>query len=126
MKADVAKVVANLARQSKSEATVVEISVLSDILKHLCNSLQASVEAFSHEELEWNKGFQLAIQDCLLELSRKVGDCTLIYEMMASTLEKLSSNPSVSRSTVSSLVILARITASLPSLTQMQQASFST
>lgn len=122
MKADVAKVVANLARQSKSEATVVEISVLSDILKHLCNSLQASIEAFSHEELEWNKGFQLAIQDCLLELSRKVGDCTLIYEMMASTLEKLSSNPSVSRSTVSSLVILARITASLPSLTQMQQS----
>eukprot|EP00250_Pteridium_aquilinum_P019525 c24467_g1_i1 orf=242-3247(+) len=122
MKADVVKIVANLARQSKSEATVVDISVLSDILKHLCNSLQASVEASSHEELEWNRVFQLAIEECLLELARKMGDSTLIFEMMALTLEKLSSNPAVSRSTVSSLLILARTMASLPSLAQTQQS----
>lgn len=121
MKADVAKVVAHLARQSRSETTIVEISVLSDVLRHLRVSLQASLEAPSHEDLECNRGLQSAIQECLLELGRKLGDCALICEMMALTLEKLPSNSVVSRSTMCSLLIMADIMASLPRLARSQE-----
>ncbi|KAI5058253.1 hypothetical protein GOP47_0026944 [Adiantum capillus-veneris] len=121
MKADVAKVVANLARQSKSESTVVDISVLSDVLQHLRISLQACGEDSSHEHSRWNKDLQSAIQECLIELARKLGDCTLICETMALTLEKLSSNLAVSRSTIHSLLIIADILASLPSLARSQE-----
>ncbi|KAH7429732.1 hypothetical protein KP509_09G063300 [Ceratopteris richardii] len=120
MKAAVVKIVASLTQDSKTESTIVEINVLNDIFRHLCSTLQASTGAVAYEDLEQNKGLQSAIQDCLLKLVRKLGDFGLICEMMALTLEKLSQS-TTSKSTMSALLILADIVASLSNLARKQQ-----
>lgn len=120
-RANIVKIVSSLARHSKSQATVVEIRPLSDLLRHLQNSLQGSIEASSDVELGGNKLLQSAIEECLLELVKKVGEANSIFEMMALALEKLSIIAVVARTTINSLLILARIMASLPGQLQMQQ-----
>ena len=124
MKADIVKVVASLTERSKSEATIVETGILNDMLRHLRNSFHPAGEEFNSIELGWNNKLQLAIQDCLQRLAKKMGDPTPIYEMVTLNLEKLSSVAAISRSTISSLLVLSHIMVSVPELMRMQQVKF--
>lgn len=121
IKADVVSIAACLARQSKSKATAVEIGVLSDMLRHLRNTLQVSLEGSPLLKLDYNKDLQLAIQEFLAELVKKVGDLTPIFEIMALTLETLPSVAMSSRSTIHSLLIFGGILASQPALKSTHQ-----
>jgi hypothetical protein len=124
MMADIVKIVATLAQKSMSEATVVETSILNDMLRHLRNSLHPGEEAAEYSEFGMNKELQLAIPGCLQRLAKKMGDPTPIYAMVALNLEKLSSVAAISRSTICSVLVFSHILVSVPELIQMQQVMF--
>ena len=124
VKSDIVKVVASLVQKSRFEATVVEVSVLNDILRHLRNSFQMVVDLSDCVELGWNKELQLGIQECVQVLAEKLGDPVPIYEMMALNLENLSSVAAISRNLISSLMVLVHVVVSLPRLTQFKQVIF--
>jgi hypothetical protein len=121
VKADIIKVFASLVRKSRSEATVLEIGVLNDILRHLCNSFENVMETSDSAVVIWNKELQLAIQECLQGLAAKLGNPVPIYEMMGLNLEKLSSVGGSFRSMISALMVLVHVVVSLPQLMQRKQ-----
>eukprot|EP00249_Psilotum_nudum_P022334 c28475_g1_i1 orf=207-3284(-) len=121
MKADIVEITTILARLSKAKATVTEVGVISDLFRHLRRTLQCSLEASGPLERNWNNSLQMALEECLLEFARKVGDANPIFEMMAVALEKLSTTAVVARTTITALSILSDLVTSLPDHSYAQQ-----
>ncbi|KAJ8771840.1 hypothetical protein K2173_027017 [Erythroxylum novogranatense] len=117
LKSHVIQLAAALARQIRSEAVLVEISIVSDLCRHLRKSLQATVESAGDQESNLNISLQNSIEFCLLEIAKGIGDTRPLFDMMAITLEKLASAGVVARPTIGSLIVLAHvISLSSPSL----------
>ncbi|KAH7430210.1 hypothetical protein KP509_09G088600 [Ceratopteris richardii] len=122
IKAQIVSIAASLTQQSTSEVTVVKVSVLSDMLRHLRNVLMASMDASLQPLLGDYTDFQLAIQKFLSELMKNIGSPSPIFEAMALTLENLSSTSLFSQSTMYSLLILGSIMAAQPLIIPNQQS----
>ncbi|XP_008808672.1 protein SEMI-ROLLED LEAF 2-like isoform X2 [Phoenix dactylifera] len=108
-KSDIVQIAAILVRQLRSQAVVAEIGAVNDLCRHLRKSLQTTVESAGPEESNWNDTLQNAIEDCLLEIVKGIGDTRPLFDMMAITLEKLPVTAVVARATIGSLLILAHI-----------------
>ncbi|XP_015874915.3 protein SEMI-ROLLED LEAF 2 isoform X2 [Ziziphus jujuba] len=108
LKSYVILVATALARQIRSGAMLAEIGFVSDLCRHLRKSLQATVESVGEQESNLNVTLQTSIEDCLLEIAKRIGNAQPLFEMMAITLEKLPSGI-VARATVGSLMILAHM-----------------
>nr|XP_010938251.1 uncharacterized protein LOC105057345 [Elaeis guineensis]XP_029124027.1 uncharacterized protein LOC105057345 [Elaeis guineensis]XP_029124028.1 uncharacterized protein LOC105057345 [Elaeis guineensis] len=115
-KSDIVQIATILVRQLRSQAVVAEIGAVNDLCRHLRKSLQATVESVGPEESNWNYSLQNAIEDCLLEIVKGIGDTRPLFDMMAITLEKLPVTAVIARATIGSLLILAHIV----SLTSIQ------
>ncbi|WOL00283.1 hypothetical protein Cni_G08996 [Canna indica] len=117
IKSDIVQIATSFVRQLKSRVVVAEIGVVSDLCRHLRKSLQATVESVGLQESNWNDSLQNSIEDCLLEIIKGIGDVHMVFDMMATTLEKLLSitleklmaTAVVARATIRSLLILAHI-----------------
>ncbi|CAN6467929.1 unnamed protein product [Victoria cruziana] len=109
MKSSIVQIVTTLAQQFRSRALVAEAGVVSDLCRHLRKSLQATDESVGLEESNANLCLQSSIEDCLLEISKRISDTRLLFDMMAIALEKLPSVGVVARATVGSMLILAHI-----------------
>ncbi|MCO5547331.1 hypothetical protein L7F22_000779 [Adiantum nelumboides] len=121
VKSDIVSIAASLARQSKSKSTAIEIAVLTDILRHLRNTLMATLEASLQPMLGDYTHLQLAIQNFLSEIVKKISNPAPIFETMALTLETLPSAAQFSQNTMSSLLILGSILAVQPLSVPSQQ-----
>ncbi|XP_057856005.2 protein SEMI-ROLLED LEAF 2 [Cryptomeria japonica] len=121
MKTDIVEIAAILARQARSKPTVAEVGAISDLCRHLHKSLQATMEAIGPLEVNWNASLQDAIEECLTELIKRVGDPGPIFDMMAMALEKLSVIPVAARATIGAMSILAHIIASKCDHSYVQQ-----
>ncbi|KAL3696176.1 hypothetical protein R1sor_010252 [Riccia sorocarpa] len=111
LKLHVVEVIGSLAKHSKSRATVADIAAMSDLVRHLRRSLQSSVDLSAPRQAgvnNLNNSLQNAIEDCLVELARRISDATPLFDMMATTLEKLSVNAVVARTTVEAVAVLAQ------------------
>lgn len=71
-KTDIVRIVAILARQTRPKATLNEVSVISDLCKHLRKSIQATMEAVDQQEINSNMSFKSYIEECLLEFVKRV------------------------------------------------------
>ncbi|XP_042512049.1 protein SEMI-ROLLED LEAF 2-like [Macadamia integrifolia] len=109
IKSDIIQIATALARQLRTRAIVSEIGIFSDLCRHLRKSLQATVELVGQQESNLNSSLQTSIEDCLLEISKGIGDARPLLDLMAITLEKLPSAGVVARATVGSLLILAHV-----------------
>lgn len=109
MKSHVIQSAAALARQIRSGTVLADIGFVSDLCRHLRKSLQATVESVGEQESNLNISLQNSIEDCLLEISKGIGDAQPLFDMMAITLEKLPSAGVVARATIGSLLILAHM-----------------
>ncbi|KAF3783263.1 EFR3-like protein [Nymphaea thermarum] len=109
VKSSIIQIVTALAQQFRSRALVAEAGVVSDLCRHLRKSLQATDESVGLEESNANLSLQSSIEDCLLEISKRISDARLLFDMMAIALEKLPSVAVVARATVGSMLILAHI-----------------
>ncbi|KAL2608505.1 hypothetical protein R1flu_027078 [Riccia fluitans] len=124
LKANVVEVIGTLRRQSKAKATVADVASMSDLLKHLRKSLLFSRDAssFSHRHvLDDHKALQLALEDALTEFAKKIVDAGPVLDMMAINLEKLSDSPSVARSAIEAVSVLARCVSFIPDQSYTEQ-----
>ncbi|CAK9238619.1 unnamed protein product [Sphagnum jensenii] len=118
-KTNIIALTAVLTRQSKAKATVAEVGAMSDLLRHLQKSLQSGMETSmvvgdNKDFPEQNSALQTAIEECLMEFGRRVGDAGPVLDMMAATLEKLPTKTVIARSTIQAVSVLALAVAYLP------------
>ncbi|KAL8459913.1 hypothetical protein ACS0TY_031715 [Phlomoides rotata] len=124
MQLDIVQVVTNLARLTKIQSSVAIVSAVSDIMRHLRKSIHYSLDdaKLGDQVINWNRRFHKAVDECLTELSSKVGDAGQILDVMASMLENISSITVIARTTISAVYRTAQIIASLPNLSYSKKA----
>ncbi|KAI3472191.1 hypothetical protein Pfo_029679 [Paulownia fortunei] len=124
MQLDIVQVVTALARLTKIQSSVAIVSAVSDVMRHLRKSIHYSLddENLGDELIKWNKKFHEAVDECLTELSSKVGDAGLILDVMATMLENIPSITIIARTTISAVYRTAQIIASLPNLSYQNKA----
>ena len=72
-------------------------------------------------EASWNMSLQNAIEECLMELMKRGGYPGPVFDMMATTLEKVSTVPITARATIGAMFILAQIIASVSDQSYVQR-----
>ncbi|PUZ77921.1 hypothetical protein GQ55_1G412000 [Panicum hallii var. hallii] len=124
MVVDIIKVTACLAEHSKAQSSTALMAAISDVVRHMAKSMQslASDAGPGDNMVKWSNGHGKAIDECLVQLSRKVGDAGPILDILAVVLENISSSTIVARSTISAAYRTAQIVASLPNLTHQSKA----
>lgn len=121
---DIVNVATQLAQNAKQEASVALIGAISDLMKHLRRCMQYSAEASSPSDNldKWNTELQSTLEKCILQLSKKVGDAGPILDMMAVSLENISSNVIVARTTILSVYRTAQIICPIPNTSYHKKA----
>lgn len=74
MQLEIVKVVTSLARHTKIKHSMALISSISDVMWHLRKSMHHSLDDahLGADMIEWNRNFQEAVVECLVELCNKV------------------------------------------------------
>ncbi|TVU07713.1 hypothetical protein EJB05_41079 [Eragrostis curvula] len=116
MQLSVVEVAATLAEESNAPASASTIGAISDLVRHLKRTFHITLGSKDLELVKWNEKFRKAIDDCLVQLSKKVSDAGPVLDMMAVMLENIASTPVVARSTAAAVYRTAQIIASVPNL----------
>ncbi|KAL3632475.1 hypothetical protein CASFOL_025459 [Castilleja foliolosa] len=124
MQLDIVEVVTGLAKLTKVQSSVAIVSAVSDIMRHLRRCIHNSLDDANLGEIliKSNIKFRDVVDQCLTELSSKVGDAGLILDVMATMLENIPNVTIVARSTISAVYRTAQIIASLPNLSYQKKA----
>ncbi|GFY81384.1 ARM repeat superfamily protein [Actinidia rufa] len=113
---NIVNVTTQLAQNAKQEASIAIVGAITDLMKHLRKCMQYSAEASSPSDSldKWNTDLQSALEKCILQLSKKVGDTGPILDMMAVALENIPSNAVQARTTIFAVYRTAQIICSIP------------
>ncbi|XP_052176294.1 protein SEMI-ROLLED LEAF 2 isoform X2 [Diospyros lotus] len=124
MQLDIVEVTTSLARHAKVEPSVAIIGAITDVMRHLRKSIHCSIDDanLGADVIKWNRKFQEAVDECLVELSLKVGDAGPILDTMAAMLENISSITVIARTTIAAVFRTAQIVASIPNLSYKKKA----
>ncbi|KAM0915306.1 hypothetical protein ACQ4PT_010919 [Festuca glaucescens] len=116
MQLSIVEVAATLAELSSSQASAATIGAISDLVRHLKRTFHITLGSKDAELVKRNEKFRKAIDDCLVQLSKKVSDAGPVLDMMAVMLENIASTPVVARSTAAAVYRTAQIIAAVPNL----------
>ncbi|KAG7596001.1 Armadillo-type fold [Arabidopsis suecica] len=106
-----------LALHAKQQASGAMTAVIADLIKHLRKCLQNAAESdVSVDKTKQNSDLQHALENCIAELSNKVGDAGPILDMFAVVLETISTNVVLSRTTASAILRAAHIVSVVPNV----------
>ncbi|KAL0697355.1 hypothetical protein Bca4012_053477 [Brassica carinata] len=106
-----------LVLHAKQQASSAMTAVIADLIKHLRKCLQnAAGSDLSADETKQNSELQHALENCIAELSNKVGDAGPILDMLAVVLETISTNVFVARTTASAILHAAHIVSVVPNV----------
>ncbi|KAK9287696.1 hypothetical protein L1049_016134 [Liquidambar formosana] len=96
---DIVNVTTQLALNAKQQASVAIVGAISDLIKQLRKCLQYSAEASSPRDgaNKWDTDLQSSLEQCISQLSKKVGDVGPILDKMAVVLENISTSTVVAR-----------------------------
>ena len=74
MQLDIVEVTTSLTRHAKVQSSVAIIGAITDVMRHLRKSIHCSLDDanLGAEIIKWNRKFQEAVDECLVELSYKV------------------------------------------------------
>ncbi|KAK4371504.1 hypothetical protein RND71_010979 [Anisodus tanguticus] len=124
MQLDIVQVVTSLAQTTKIHHSIALVSAITDIMRHLRKSIHYTLDdaKLGAELIKWNRLFHEAVDECLVELSNKVGDAGPILDVMAVTLENISSIKVISRTTIAAVYRASQIIASMPNLSYQNKA----
>ncbi|KAG5555681.1 hypothetical protein RHGRI_006358 [Rhododendron griersonianum] len=111
MQLEIVEVTTSLTRQANVQPSVAIIGAITDVMRHLRKSIHYSLDDANSgaDVIKWNSKFQEAVDECLVELSHKVGDAGQILDTMAVTLENISSVTVVARTTIAAVFRTAQI-----------------
>ncbi|KAK1614809.1 hypothetical protein QYE76_020326 [Lolium multiflorum] len=112
----IVEVIASLAEQSRAQASAATIGAISDLVRHMKKTLQVAVGSRELELVKWNDKLRKAVDDCIVQLSKKVGDAGPVLDMMSVMLENISRTPLIAIATTSAVYRTAQIIASIPNL----------
>uniref|UniRef100_A0A0E0K5Y4 Uncharacterized protein n=1 Tax=Oryza punctata TaxID=4537 RepID=A0A0E0K5Y4_ORYPU len=120
---DIIEVTTRLAEHSKAQSSTALMAAISDMVRHLSKSMQLLVsDVGPGDGMVMNDRYGKATNECLVQLSRKVGDAGPILDTLAVVLENISSTTPVARSTIAATYRTAQIIASLPNLSYQSKA----
>nr|XP_009789122.1 PREDICTED: protein EFR3 homolog B isoform X2 [Nicotiana sylvestris] len=124
MQLDIVQVVTSLAQTTKIHHSMALVSAVTDIMRHLRKSIHYTLDdaKLGAELIKWNRSFQEAVDECLVELSNKVGDAGPILDVMAVMLENISSIKVIARTTIAAVYRASQIIASMPNLSYQNKA----
>ncbi|XP_009610919.1 protein SEMI-ROLLED LEAF 2 isoform X1 [Nicotiana tomentosiformis] len=124
MQLDIVQVVTSLAQTTKIHHSMALVSAVTDIMRHLRKSIHYTLDdaKLGAELIKWNRSFQEAVDECLVELSNKVGDAGPILDVMAVMLENISSIKVIARTTIAAAYRASQIIASMPNLSYQNKA----
>ncbi|KAK4783571.1 hypothetical protein SAY86_007945 [Trapa natans] len=124
MQLDIVELTTFFAQQAKVEASVPIIGAVSDMMRHLRKSIHYSLDdsTLGDDVIKWNRRFGNLVDECLVQLSLKVGDVGPILDIIAAMLENISTITVIARTTVSAVYRTAQIAASLPNLAYQNKA----
>ncbi|RVW16563.1 hypothetical protein CK203_069336 [Vitis vinifera] len=102
MQLDIVEVTTSLARHAKVESSVAIIGAVSDVMRHLRKSIHCSIddENLGADIIKWNRKFQETVDECLVQLSYKVGEAGPILDAMAAMMENISTITVIARTTI--------------------------
>jgi hypothetical protein len=70
---DIIEVTSRLTEHSRSQSSTAIMSAISDMVRHLGKSMQSLVsDTGPGDDNKWNNRYQKAVDECLVQLSRKV------------------------------------------------------
>ncbi|XWS32523.1 hypothetical protein CRYUN_Cryun23aG0165400 [Craigia yunnanensis] len=117
-------VATSLARQTKVQSSVAIIGALTDMTRHLRKSIHCSLDdsSLGAEVIQHNQNFRAAVDECLVQLSHKVGDAGPVLDMMAVMLENMPNITLMARTLISAVYRTAQIMASIPNLSYQNKA----
>lgn len=71
---NIVEVTACLAEQSKAQASVAIIGAISDLVRHLRKTMHCILGSreLGNDMIRWNNKFQTAVDECIVQLSKKV------------------------------------------------------
>lgn len=72
MQLSVVEVIASLAEQSRAEASAATIGAISDLIRHMKKTLHVALGSRDLEVIKWNDKLRNAVDECILQLSKKV------------------------------------------------------
>lgn len=121
---DIVNATTQLAQNAKQQSSVAIIGAISDLIKHLRKCMQYSAEASSPKDGadKWDTNLSSSLEECISQLSKKVGDVGPILDMMAVVLENISINTVIARTTISAVYRTAQIISSIPNITYHKKA----
>ncbi|KAF3442547.1 hypothetical protein FNV43_RR16463 [Rhamnella rubrinervis] len=124
MQLDIVEVTTSLAQHAKIESSVAIIGAVSDVMRHLRKSIHCSLDDanLGGDVIKWNKSFREAVDECLIQLTYKVGEAGPILDVMSGMLENISTITVIARTTISAVYRTAQIVASLPNLSYQSKA----
>ncbi|XP_058103557.1 protein SEMI-ROLLED LEAF 2-like [Magnolia sinica] len=124
MQLDIVQVTTSLAQQSKIQTFVAIISAIFELIKHLQKCIHFSLDDGNPRDdiIKWNAKYQAAVDECLVQLSNKVGDAGPILDIMAVVLENISTSTIVEKTTISVVYHSAQIIAAIPNLSYHNKA----
>lgn len=116
MQIDIVEVIYCLTQYAKVESSVSIVGAISDILRHLRKSIHCSLDEanLGADVIKRSRDFNEAVDNCLVQLSYKVGDAGPILDVMAGMLENMSTVMVIARTTICVVYRAAQIVASLP------------
>ncbi|WRX09765.1 hypothetical protein QQP08_002252 [Theobroma cacao] len=130
MQLHIVHVATSLARQTKVQPSVAIIGALTDMTRHLRKSIHSSLDDsnLGAEVIQYNQNFRAVVDECLVQLSHKVGDAGPVLDMMAVMLENMPNITLMARTLISAVYqdcvvsILVPYIILIPSKHEMLQA----
>ncbi|XP_057547816.1 protein SEMI-ROLLED LEAF 2-like isoform X1 [Amaranthus tricolor] len=124
MQLDIIEVTTTLAEQAEVEPSVALLGAISDVMRHLRKSIHSSLDDsnLGSEVIKYNRRFKQLVDDCLVQITQKVGDAGPILDIMAVMLENISSITVIARTTLLAVFRTAQIIAPLPNVSYQNKA----
>ncbi|XP_022756818.1 uncharacterized protein LOC111304505 isoform X5 [Durio zibethinus] len=124
MQLHIVDVATSLAQQTKVQPSVAIIGALTYMTRHLRKSIHCLLDdsSLGAEVIQYNQNFRAAVDECLVQLSHKVGDAGPVLDMMAVMLENMPNITLMARTLITAVYRTAQIMTSIPNLSYQNKA----
>ncbi|XP_073288526.1 protein SEMI-ROLLED LEAF 2-like isoform X2 [Primulina huaijiensis] len=124
MQIDIVQLATSLARATRAQPSVTIIGAFSDMMRHLRKSIHCSLDDsdLGEEVIQWNRKLYAVVNECLIQMSHKVGDAGPILDLMSMMLESISNITVMARNTIGAVYRTAQIAAFLPNILYQNKA----